>query len=157
MVAFRYNHFNVFAGKGSALALVASYERDAIRPHAMGSFRALLGASARHPAMLVYLDNQLSRAGALNENDARELMELHIMDVDGGYTQKDVTELARMLTGWTFDPRAPMRKESFRFDARRHDQGNAPWLLGGKLAGGTVLGDCKAWAMRPCTRDATCR
>ena len=129
MVDFWYNHFNVFSGKGSARALVASYERDAIRPYVFGSFRTLLGATARHPAMLVYLDNQLSRAGALNENYARELMELHTLGVDGGYTQNDVTELARMLTGWSFEPRALMRKEEgFRFDARRHDQGTKTWL-----------------------------
>ncbi|MES3023670.1 MAG: DUF1800 domain-containing protein [Pseudomonadota bacterium] len=129
MVDFWYNHFNVFSGKGSARAMVASYERDAIRPYVFGKFRTLLGASAKHPAMLVYLDNQLSRSGALNENYARELMELHTLGVDGGYKQKDVTELARMLTGWSFAPRALMRKdEGFRFDAQRHDQGTKTWL-----------------------------
>ena len=129
MVDFWYNHFNVFAGKGSGRAMVASYERDAIRPYVFGSFRALLGATAKHPAMLYYLDNQLSKAGALNENFARELMELHTMGVDGGYTQKDVTELARMLTGWSFEPRALIRREEgFRFEARRHDQEPKTWL-----------------------------
>jgi uncharacterized protein (DUF1800 family) len=153
MVDFWYNHFNVFAGKGIDRALVASYERDAIRPYVMGSFRDLLGATAKHPAMLVYLDNYLStadgytpgplrkavamlvpnapkaKARGLNENFARELMELHTLGVDGGYTQKDVTELARMLTGWTFDQRALVRNnETFRFDAKRHDQGVKSWL-----------------------------
>ncbi|MES2016276.1 MAG: DUF1800 domain-containing protein [Pseudomonadota bacterium] len=129
MVDFWYNHFNVYANKGSGRATVASYERDAIRPHVFGLFRALLGATAKHPAMLFYLDNQLSKAGALNENYARELMELHTLGVDGGYTQKDVTELARMLTGWTYEPRALiLRGESFRFDARRHDQDPKTWL-----------------------------
>jgi uncharacterized protein (DUF1800 family) len=140
MVDFWYNHFNVFAGKGIDRALVASYERDAIRPYAMGSFRDLLGATAKHPAMLYYLDNHLStaagytpgplrKARGLNENYARELMELHTLGVDGGYTQKDVTELARMLTGWTYDQRALVRNnETFRFDARRHDQGAKTWL-----------------------------
>ena len=129
MVDFWFNHFNVFAGKGITRALVASYERDAIRPHVFGSFRSLLGATAHHPAMLFYLDNQQSKAGALNENYARELMELHTLGVDGGYTQKDVTELARMLTGWTFAPRALMRQEQgFRFDAQRHDQQDKTWL-----------------------------
>ena len=129
MVDFWYNHFNVFAGKGSGRAMVASYERDAIRPYVFGSFRALLGATAKHPAMLYYLDNQLSKAGALNENYARELMELHTLGVDGGYSQKDVTELARMLTGWSFAPRALIRKEEgFRFDARHHDQEPKTWL-----------------------------
>jgi uncharacterized protein (DUF1800 family) len=129
MVEFWFNHFNVFAGKGSTRALVAGYERDAIRPYVFGSFRAMLGATARHPAMLYYLDNHLSKAGALNENYARELMELHTLGVDGGYGQKDVTELARMLTGWTFAPAALMRaNEGFRFDARRHDRDAKTWL-----------------------------
>jgi uncharacterized protein (DUF1800 family) len=146
MVDFWFNHFNVFAGKGLDRALVESYERDAIRPYALGRFRDLLGATARHPAMLFYLDNWLSvapghqpgtmrrngpaaKASGLNENYARELMELHTLGVDGGYTQQDVTELARMLTGWTFNPRAMERGEAgFRFDMRRHDQGDKIWL-----------------------------
>ena len=156
MVDFWYNHFNVFAGKGIDRALVASYERDAIRPNAMGSFRDLLGATAKHPAMLYYLDNYLStaadytpvrpraalgalmanvptapkaKARGLNENFARELMELHTLGVDGGYTQNDVTELARMLTGWTYDQRALVRSnQTFRFDPQRHDQGAKHWL-----------------------------
>ena len=150
MVDFWYNHFNVFAGKGIDRALVASYERDAIRPYAMGSFRDLLGATARHPAMLYYLDNYLStsadytpgglraafapnapkaKARGLNENYARELMELHTLGVDSGYVQKDVTELARMLTGWTYDQRALVRNnQTFAFDAARHDKGVKHWL-----------------------------
>jgi uncharacterized protein (DUF1800 family) len=153
MVDFWYNHFNVFSGKGIDRALVASYERDAIRPYVMGSFRDLLGATAKHPAMLYYLDNYLStsadytpgklraavamalpnapkaKARGLNENFARELMELHTLGVDGGYTQKDVTELARMLTGWTYDQRALVRNnQTFRFDPQRHDQGVKTWL-----------------------------
>jgi uncharacterized protein (DUF1800 family) len=149
MVDFWYNHFNVFSGKGIDRALVASYERDAIRPYVMGSFRDLLGATAKHPAMLYYLDNFQStsadyrppmlqrmlpngakaKARGLNENYARELMELHTLGVDGGYTQKDVTELARMLTGWTYDQRALVRNnETFRFDAARHDRGLKMWL-----------------------------
>jgi uncharacterized protein (DUF1800 family) len=139
MVDFWFNHFNVFSGKGQVRALVASYERDAIRPYALGSFRDLLSATAKHPAMLYYLDNYLSTANGfagpngrvrgLNENYARELMELHTLGVDGGYTQKDVTELARMLTGWTFEPRRLMREnETFRFDPKRHDRGAKMWL-----------------------------
>ena len=138
MVDFWYNHFNVFAGKGIDRALVTSYERDAIRPYALGSFRALLGATAKHPAMLFYLDNVVSstprpdakgKARGLNENYARELMELHTLGADGGYTQRDVTELARMLTGWTFDQKRLARAgETFRFDARRHDVGAKTWL-----------------------------
>jgi uncharacterized protein (DUF1800 family) len=138
MVDFWYNHFNVFAGKGIDRALVTSYERDAIRPYALGSFRALLGATAKHPAMLFYLDNVVSsaprpdakgKARGLNENYARELMELHTLGADGGYTQRDVTELARMLTGWTFDQKRLARAgETFRFDAGRHDAGAKTWL-----------------------------
>jgi uncharacterized protein (DUF1800 family) len=145
MVDFWFNHFNVFAGKGPDRALIASYERDAIRPYALGSFRDLLGATAKHPAMLYYLDNYVStsseygaeqakkgakgQARGLNENYARELMELHTLGVDGGYSQKDVTELARMLTGWTFEPRRLIRaNETFRFDPKRHDQQSKTWL-----------------------------
>jgi uncharacterized protein (DUF1800 family) len=140
MVDFWYNHFNVFSGKGIDRALVASYENEAIRPHALGAFRELLGATAKHPAMLFYLDNVVSSApgtpvkgkpgaGGLNENYARELMELHTLGVDGGYTQHDVTELARMLTGWTFEQRRLANGgEGFRFDPRRHDMGVKTWL-----------------------------
>ena len=146
MVDFWFNHFNVFAGKGLDRAFIASYERDAIRPHALGNFRELLGATAKHPAMLFYLDNWLSvapgyqppqrrgkgpanQANGLNENFAREVMELHTLGVDGGYTQQDVTALARMLTGWTFLPRELIRNDTgFQFDARRHDDGDKQWL-----------------------------
>lgn len=148
MLDFWFNHFNVFNGKGLDRALVASYERDAIRPYVFGNFRDLLGATAKHPAMLFYLDNWLStsadfhangrqakaagqkgKSNGLNENYAREIMELHTLGVDGGYTQKDVTELARMLTGWTFDPRAMLRNnQNFYFDADRHDNGTKQWL-----------------------------
>ena len=142
MVDFWYNHFNVFSGKGIDRALVTSYERDAIRPYALGRFRDLLGATAKHPAMLFYLDNVVSSAPGgpssgpnakgkrgLNENYARELMELHTLGVDGGYTQKDVTELARMLTGWTFEQRRLVRmNETFVFEPARHDRGIKTWL-----------------------------
>ncbi|MBC7415458.1 MAG: DUF1800 domain-containing protein, partial [Herminiimonas sp.] len=148
MVDFWFNHFNVFSGKGLDRALVATYERDGIRPYALGSFRELLGATAKHPAMLYYLDNYLStsadfqprggsqqnaapkaKASGLNENYARELMELHTLGVDGGYSQRDVTELARMLTGWTFEPRQLVKNEqTFRFDGARHDGGDKDWL-----------------------------
>jgi uncharacterized protein (DUF1800 family) len=148
MVDFWYNHFNVYAGKGIDRALVASYERDAIRPNVLGNFRTLLGATAHHPAMLYYLDNFLSTANGyqpgkgpgkapgqkgkssgLNENYARELMELHTLGVDGAYSQQDVTELARMLTGWTYDQRALIRSnQTFKFDAARHDKGVKHWL-----------------------------
>jgi len=117
MVDFWMNHFNVFAGKGLDLFLVASYERDTIRPHVWGRFEDLLMATAKSPAMLFYLDNARSRRGAINENYARELMELHTLGVDGGYTQKDVTELARVLTGWSID----RRDARFTFRRFLHD------------------------------------
>lgn len=124
LVEFWANHFNVFGGKGPCRVLMADYEARAIRPHVLGRFRDLLGAVTRHPAMLVYLDNAQSRAGALNENHARELMELHTLGVDGGYTQADVQALARVLTGWTVDP----RDGAYRFVAGRHDDGAKTWL-----------------------------
>ncbi len=129
MIDFWFNHFNVFAGKGDVRALATGFERDAIRPRAFGRFRDLLGAAARHPAMLHYLDNRVSKAGGVNENYARELMELHTLGVDGGYTQGDVTALARMLTGWTFRPKELAQNgETFYFDAKRHDTGAKTWL-----------------------------
>ena len=169
MVDFWFNHFNVFEGKGMDRALVSNYEREAIRPYALGHFRDLLGATAHHPAMLFYLDNWVSSAPAsdaspgqgagrhaakgLNENYARELMELHTLGVDGGYTQQDVSELARMLTGWSIQPLQadlPPRRERalanmdraarrlsrpelpqgsmFWFDPARHDGGDKHWL-----------------------------
>jgi uncharacterized protein (DUF1800 family) len=152
MVDFWFNHFNVFQGKNILRVMIGHYEHHAIRPFAMGRFRDLLGATAHHPAMLYYLDNAMSVApgtsgvgGAanrgLNENYARELMELHTLGVDGGYRQKDVTELARMLTGWSIQPpnrvanfdtqSAPGNIEQmpgFWFNERVHDQGEKEWL-----------------------------
>ncbi|MCL6481132.1 MAG: DUF1800 domain-containing protein [Firmicutes bacterium] len=212
---FWFNHFNVFAGKGADRWLITSYERDAIRPHVLGKFRDLLGATAEHPAMLFYLDNWLSvdpkaserleqelarrrelfrqrfgdaprrsprgepfdpffvvqRQGrmandprqldrqppavpgnlpagqqrarrGLNENYARELLELHTLGVDGGYTQQDILEVARAFTGWTL--RALSSDPEFYFDARLHDPGEKVVLgqkirHGGKKDGEAVL------------------
>lgn len=144
MTDFWFHHFNVFIAKGFCRVMVGDYLHRAIAPHAMGRFRDLLGATAKHPAMLFYLDNWLSTkaganvrtpgggAGGLNENYARELMELHTLGVDGGYTQADVTELARVLTGWTMAPGRGRRSDSandlFAFDPRRHDDGPKTWL-----------------------------
>ncbi len=155
LVDFWFNHFNVFAGKGPVSVLVADYEARAIRPHVFGRFRDMLGATARHPAMLHYLDNERSvvagyeppRAArrllasqpalqarapsGLNENYARELMELHTLGVGGGYNQRDVTELARMFTGWGIDPRrafAGAGGDLFLFDPGKHDFGDKTWL-----------------------------
>ena len=99
MTWFWMNHFSVHQGKSNLRAMVGDYEERAVRRHALGRFRNLLGAVARHPAMLRYLDNEQNAAGHVNENYARELMELHTLGVDGGYSQHDVQELARVLTG----------------------------------------------------------
>ena len=200
MVDFWFNHFNVFAGKGADRWLLTSYERDAIRPHAMGKFRDLLGATAQSPAMLFYLDNwqsadpdasariqqqaqqrrarfgglgpvgpfggrrrfplpnqnpngngnpnpnanppqqqQRPQARGLNENYGRELMELHTLGVDGGYTQQDVVAVARAFTGWTM--RAPQRDPDFFFNERIHDS-KPKVVLGHKIdAGGMKDGE----------------
>jgi uncharacterized protein (DUF1800 family) len=133
---FWFNHFNVFVGKGLDRVWVGSYEQTAIRPHVLGRFRDLLGATAKHPAMLFYLDNWQNTApgsaGArgnfkgLNENYARELMELHTLGVDGGYTQADVITLAKILTGWGLGgpeagsgpARMPGQGKRFRIEGR---------------------------------------
>ena len=132
MTDFWVNHFNVFQYKDQCVYFTTAYERDAIRPHGLGKFYDLLLATAQSPAMLVYLDNWLSigphsqAAGkngmtGLNENYGRELMELHTLGVDGGYTQADVSEFARVMTGWTVAQ--PEDGAKFQFDARRHDPG----------------------------------
>ena len=173
MTDFWFNHFNVSMTKGQTQSYVLTYERDAIRPNTMGKFETILKATAQHPAMLFYLDNassgsdnndmnqrikkmvpansKLKKTAGLNENYAREVMELHTLGVDGGYTQSDVTELARALTGWTVRPMmkggygAQMSKMQgskmrgkiattegdFMFLAIRHDQGEKT-ILGKK-------------------------
>src|SRR5438874_1948713 len=169
MSDFWFNHFNVFIGKGADRYLLTSYERDVIRPHAMGKFEDLLVATAKSPAMLFYLDNWLSvgpdsdiargirknknlyprrrrgrfppspppqtqakgkRKNGLNENYGRELMELHTLGVNGGYTQNDVTEVARVLTGWTIDQ--PQKGGGFKFEERMHEPGTK-FVLGHKI------------------------
>lgn len=146
MTWFWMNHFNVWANKGAVGTLVDEYESQAIRPHALGRFRDLLAASLRAPAMLLYLDNHSSRAGKINENYARELMELHTLGVDGGYSQRDVQELARILTGVSVNlsgkpPKlkaaldGQLRQEGlFLFNPARHDFGDKT-LLGKAIAG----------------------
>ncbi len=135
LVDFWFNHFNVSAEKGKTEWMVTPYERDAIRPRVFGRFRDLLGATAKHPAMLWYLDNWLSvrdgtvpkRLGGkqpmgLNENYARELLELHTLGVDAGYTQHDVREAARALTGWSLDVKPNQTGfGTFVFRPRAHD------------------------------------
>jgi uncharacterized protein (DUF1800 family) len=159
MTDFWFNHFNVFLGKGPDKYFLTSYERDVIRPHAMGKFEDLLVATAQSPAMLFYLDNWLSvgpdsdaalgvpknanriwrrptgqaakgRNSGLNENYGRELMELHTLGVNGGYTQKDVTEVARVFTGWTL--KQPRDGGGFTFNERMHEPGEK-FVLGHRI------------------------
>jgi len=154
MADFWFNHFNVFAGKGADRWMLTAYERDTIRPHALGKFEDLVVATAKSPAMLFYLDNWLSadpntpqriayarpvrrgpfglppqqqqqqqkREYGLNENYGRELMELHTIGVDGGYTQKDVIEVAKCFTGWTI--RQPQRDPEFIYNNEMHIGGS---------------------------------
>ena len=182
MTDFWFNHFNVSMTDNQSRGHLLAYERDAIRPNALGEVRDLLGATARHPAMLLYLDNAQSTANegapttferriprrreteetrrvrptGLNENYARELLELHTLGVDGGYTQQDVIEVARAFTGWTVLP--PRRREAverrmtgarragfqqegeFLFRADAHDSG-AKTVLGRKLPAGRGIED----------------
>jgi len=176
MVDFWYNHFNIFIGKGPDRYMITTYERDVIRPHALGKFKDLLVATAESPAMLFYLDNWQSvgpnsalakvgpegtrpgvggfqspfatmqerqrrqqqqqqqqgqnRPSGLNENYAREIMELHTLGVDGGYTQKDVTELAKVLTGWTIDN--PQLGGNAAYRERAHEPGKK-YVLGHEI------------------------
>jgi uncharacterized protein (DUF1800 family) len=178
MVDFWLNHFNVFANKGPERYYLAEYEREAIRPHALGSFRELLEAVAKSPAMLFYLDNWQSsvedgrprladprQAGirrirrrpgrqqrardsleaiiarlprGLNENYARELLELHTLGVDGGYTQEDVVNVARAFTGWSLE--RPREQGGFVFRPVMHDAGEKV-VLGNRLAAGRGMED----------------
>jgi uncharacterized protein (DUF1800 family) len=145
MTDFWFNHFNVYIGKDSDQWYTTSYERDVIRKNALGKFRDLLLATATSPAMMVYLDNWLSigpdslangvnpanpksKKGSrgLNENYGREVMELHTVGVNGGYTQADVTALSAILTGWTVD--RPNQAGPFLFDPKRHQPGEKLWL-----------------------------
>ncbi len=185
MTDFWFNHFNVSLTDNQARGYVLSYERDAIRPNSLGELRDLLGATARHPAMLLYLDNAQSAAPAeavttlddelerlprrrmrpsgINENYARELLELHTLGVDGGYSQEDVIQVARAFTGWTLMPPGPRRREAeerlgqvrragglgflvdgeFLFRADQHDAGEKA-VLGRKLPAGRGIADGEA-------------
>ena len=177
MTDFWENHFSVYAGKGVTRLFIPAYDRDVIRPRAMGNFRDLLGAVAKSPAMMFYLDQWQSSVDSmhpslattramtrrpvgarrglrlpvvvqqraqptrarrgLNENYARELMELHTLGVDGGYTQKDIIEVARALTGWTMNPR---QDAEFTFRPEIHDAGEKN-VLGHKLPAGRGIED----------------
>ena len=140
MVWFWSNHFSVFQGKANLRWLVGDYEEHAIRPHVFGHFRDLVMATLEHPAMLQYLDNNQNAAGHINENYARELMELHTLGVGSGYSQQDVQNLARVLTGVGVNAgdapklkpewqRLYIRRGAFEFNPARHDFG-AKTLLG---------------------------
>jgi uncharacterized protein (DUF1800 family) len=137
MTWFWFNHFNVFQNKKQVRFLLADYEQNAIRPHVLGRFRDLLPAVLMHPAMMVYLDNAENVKGKINENYARELMELHTLGVDGGYKQADVEALARILTGAGLDltgGRGDPQKGLFAFSPERHDTG-AKVFLGQSFSG----------------------
>ncbi|MDB5853623.1 MAG: hypothetical protein JWR22_1664 [Herminiimonas sp.] len=140
MTWFWANYFNVHMNKRFLRAMVGDYEEHAIRPHALGHFRDLLRATAHHPAMLVYLDNAQNAANRINENYARELMELHTLGINGGYTQRDVQELARILTGLGINvsrdaPRPGRNRQDdyvragiMEFNPNRHDYGDKDFL-----------------------------
>jgi uncharacterized protein (DUF1800 family) len=153
MVGFWENHFSIFANKDDDRYLLTSYDRDTIRPFALARFRDLLGATAHSPAMLFYLDNWRSSVarpypardgkpagvdGGLNENYARELMELHTLGVDGGYTQKDVQEVARCFSGWTIQK--PNEEGLFLYRPGLHDNGEKI-VLGHKIPAGGGIAD----------------
>ena len=155
LVVFWSNHFCISASKGELARMWAgAFEREAIRPHVLGRFADMLKAVEQHPAMLFFLDNQQSlgpdsRAGqnrkrGLNENLAREIMELHTLGVGGGYTQEDVTSLARIITGWTFAGRQGQlgAPGSFAFNANAHQPG--PQQLLGKTYEATGLAQGEA-------------
>jgi uncharacterized protein (DUF1800 family) len=139
MTDFWFNHFNVYLYKNQDVYYTTPYERDVIRGHALGKFYDLLLATAQSPAMLMYLDNWQSlgphspaagKSGGLNENYGREVMELHTLGVDGGYTQADVTALATIFTGWTIAQ--PDDAAQFQFDPKRHEPGSKT-VLGEKF------------------------
>lgn len=155
LVDFWENHFSIYVQKDADRWLMTAFDRDAIRPFAFGRFRDLLGATARSPAMLFYLDNWQSsvvrkypatkdkparQSGGINENYARELLELHTLGVNGGYTQKDVQEVARCFTGWTI--RKPNEEGIFYFNPQAHDNGEKI-VLGQKIAAGGGVGDAE--------------
>ncbi len=164
LVDFWFNHFNVFIDKGADHYLVATFERDALRPHVFGKFYDLLLATAQSPAMLFYLDNwqstapraQVSLNGrphrGLNENYGRELLELHTLGVDGGYTQQDVIEVARCFTGWTIAN--PRKGGTFSYNDKMHDKGRKS-VLGVVIPAGGGMNDglqvLKLLARQPAT------
>ena len=169
MVDFWENHFSIFANKDDDRLLLTSFDRETIRPFAMGRFRDLLGATAHSPAMLFYLDNWRSSVprpypakgdkpagvdGGFNENYARELMELHTLGVDGGYTQKDVQEVARCFSGWTIQK--PNEQGLFLYRPGFHDDGEKV-VLGHRILPGGGIADGERVLDILATQPATAR
>jgi uncharacterized protein (DUF1800 family) len=159
LVYFWSNHFCVSVTKGQVRALAGSFEREAIRPHVLGKFHDMLTAVEHHPAMLLFLDNVQSigpnssagigRDRGLNENLAREILELHTLGVDGGYTQADVTNFARIITGWTYgqgEMVTAVDQGRFIFTPNRHEPGafavmSKTYDQPGRASGEAVLAD----------------
>ena len=135
MVDFWSNHFNIYGQKDPDAFRKGADDAEVVRANALGSFPKMLQTSAHSPAMLGYLDNERNRKSAPNENYARELMELHTLGVDGGYTQKDIQEVARCFTGWTVENRFLRRRGDFRFDSDQHDDGEKH-VLGHRIPAG---------------------
>jgi uncharacterized protein (DUF1800 family) len=156
MVEFWTDHFNIDLNKSYCPWLKMIDDRDVIRIHALGRFRDLLGASAHSPAMMDYLDNHISRVGNPNENYARELLELHTMGVDGGYTQQDVVEVARCLTGWGYHPYFPSVPPAFefRYSDAYHDQGEKV-VLGQTIPAGGGMSDVETVLDILCAHPST--
>lgn len=167
MTWFWLNHFSINQNKANLRLLLGDYEESALRPHALGKFRDLLGTVVYHPAMLRYLDNDQNAAGHINENFARELLELHTLGVDGGYTQGDVQELARILTGVgvNFGRGSPgvrkdlrdqyARRQLFEFNPARHDYGDKRFL--GESVHGRGLAELDEALDRLAAHPATAR
>jgi uncharacterized protein (DUF1800 family) len=163
LVDFWFNHFNVFVADGFDRFSISSYERDAIRPHVLGRFRDLLGAATLHPAMLFYLDNYLNTVprrvgartvGGINENHGRELLELHTVGVDAGYSQADVIEASRCLTGHGIDDLRGGGNHLFR--AANHDPG-AKQVFGLSLPAGGGADDVEKLLDHLASHPATAR
>jgi uncharacterized protein (DUF1800 family) len=164
---FWFNHFNVHLYKANIRTMIGDYEDRAIRPHVLGHFCNLLSATVHHPAMLRYLDNDQNAAGHINENYAREIMELHTMGVGSGYSQQDVQELARIFTGLGIaqlqnPPKIKPELQSqyvrdglFEFNPNRHDYGSKVFL--GRTIAGRGLGESDEAVGMLCRAPATAR
>lgn len=140
MSDFWTNHFAIYGRKGWASYRKGADETKVVRDNALGKFPAMLRASAKSPAMLGFLDAEVNRKGSPNENYARELLELHTLGVNGGYSQRDIQEIARCFTGWTLEDRFLRRRGTFLFDPDRHDDGEKQ-VLGERIPAGGGLRD----------------